>query len=519
MPPQVGRADAGTPVKSQAPVTIEQPKSTEVDKNAAQKPEPPKEDAQTTAKNAEAAKQLAKNVLHEDTSRVQILRNQIAQKLPEKTAPTEDVQKPTTGSPQTLKDQLAEKIAKGSDTPKILPDTVVAQAGPNDTVNDTPPPGTPKHNIPVKTAKGVESLPFPEYERRWNAANDFVKREAALPAKNADVALERLGNLRQEAAKKFGLPGDWFAARNEPEVMRAIELNKSKYGNNAAKSGAAETNAKSQPAQVDQYGKAQAPKADPHAKTGSPSVDPHGNTQPGPVDAHAKTEAAAAKTARAAEEGAAAGKAVGATEKAVSGGQKAVSTGAKVVEGTSVGVRITSPGAKVLAGVTHMAPIADALMLEFEYFTSYAKAHDIIREKNTEKGFAVGMAASLMGASPKDFGLNAIDRGVVTQVLGAEGIAEKSHNKGVYDGYKYAQTLSIEERNKLRNEAFKSLATSSRMGYHTKSEDSFDKTDVIRTAGQMLPGVQKLFSETRKAAELEELKNRKEKNPTYGSKF
>ncbi|HSE39826.1 MAG TPA: hypothetical protein VLH08_03610 [Acidobacteriota bacterium] len=85
MPPQVVRTgDAGTPVTSQAPVTIEQPKTAEVDKSAAQKQEPPKQDAQTVAKNTEGAKKHAEGTKHQEGQRAQMKRNELDQKLPEK---------------------------------------------------------------------------------------------------------------------------------------------------------------------------------------------------------------------------------------------------------------------------------------------------------------------------------------------------------------------------------------------------------------------------------------------------
>ena len=82
MPPQVRRADTGTPVNSQGPVNIEEPKTTEVDKNAAQKQELPKQDAQTVAKNAEAAKQLAGSRRQQNVADEQTVRNKLGQQVP-----------------------------------------------------------------------------------------------------------------------------------------------------------------------------------------------------------------------------------------------------------------------------------------------------------------------------------------------------------------------------------------------------------------------------------------------------
>ena len=83
MPPQVRTADAGTPVHSH-PVSVEQSKTAEFDKNAAQKQEPPKQDTQTTAKNAEAAKQLAGAKKQQNVADEQMVRNNLNQKVPDK---------------------------------------------------------------------------------------------------------------------------------------------------------------------------------------------------------------------------------------------------------------------------------------------------------------------------------------------------------------------------------------------------------------------------------------------------
>jgi hypothetical protein len=563
MPPQVVKTgDVSAPVTPQAPIQIEETKAKEIDTKD-QKQEPPKQDAETAAKNAAAAKQLAKDVIHEDTSRVQIIRNQLAQRVPEKKAPVnvETKQNGPSQASQTAKDQLAEAIAKGADGPKILVDNEPVQAGPQ-------PQQSPSQSIRNKPTGGQNTGGLADAQAKKEAANiaaedaravGYKTRVRALPTDGKSVPVEEALEIKAgksefrilpadkypkptvvpsdshafhktawETMGKSGNPPAAFTVGNQVRVdveqltpdqrQRFIELDKAQNPTNYTKTHphSVDPHAKTQPPSVDPHAKTQPPQADPHAKTQPPSVDPHGKTQAGGQKAAsvAEKEASAAGKAAAssaAKKGTAAGEALSATEK-----RAAALAATHAAEATGTGVKITSAGSKVVQGLAHMSPVADAIFLEFNYFASYAEAHDIIRERNTEKGFAVGMAASLMGSPAKDFGLNAIDRGVVTQVLGAEGIAEKSHNKGVYDGYKYAQSLTTEERNKLREGAFKDLSAK---GYHTVNTNSFDKTDVIYAAGAMLPGVQKLFSETRKAAEAEALRNRKEKNPSYGSKM
>ena len=131
MPPQVRNTGEVSAPIPQAPVQIEAPKTKGIDTKD-QKQEPPKQDAETAAKNAAAAKQHAHDIKNQDTARVQIIKNQLEQKLPEKNAPTDDLHNNSTTSAQTLKDQLAERIKHGSDGHKILKDTPPVQAGPTD---------------------------------------------------------------------------------------------------------------------------------------------------------------------------------------------------------------------------------------------------------------------------------------------------------------------------------------------------------------------------------------------------
>lgn len=98
MPPQVPKADAGTTVHSH-PVSVEQSNATEVDKNAVQKQEPPKEDAQTAAKNAEAAKQHAAGKKQQNVADEQMVRTKLDQRVPDKKTD----KAPTTGNSERQK--------------------------------------------------------------------------------------------------------------------------------------------------------------------------------------------------------------------------------------------------------------------------------------------------------------------------------------------------------------------------------------------------------------------------------
>ena len=84
MPPQVRPSDTGVPVSSQAPVQIEQSKTTETDKKAT--PEQPKQNAETAAKNAEGARQHAAGTIQTEIARANFLKDQLDKKLKDENA-------------------------------------------------------------------------------------------------------------------------------------------------------------------------------------------------------------------------------------------------------------------------------------------------------------------------------------------------------------------------------------------------------------------------------------------------
>ena len=120
MPPEI-RPSQGAQPGSPGVVSNESVQSTP-QAETPQKEQPPKLDPHTEAKNAQSSKQLANDTKNQDTARIQILRNELTQKLPENKAPT----------PQTLKDLLADSIANGPNSPTVLKDHVqfAAPVGP-----------------------------------------------------------------------------------------------------------------------------------------------------------------------------------------------------------------------------------------------------------------------------------------------------------------------------------------------------------------------------------------------------
>ena len=148
----------------------------------------------------------------------------------------------------------------------------------------------------------------------------------------------------------------------------------------------------------------------------------------------------------------------------------------------------------------------DALMLMAQFAGSYAEAHEAIRSRNTRIGFAIGLSANLLnrsfGAVRKHLSRKfVLDREVHTQVLGAVGMAERSHNAGLSAGFRYGELLSDDARYALTDVGLSALAAQGRL---PESRDAlFAAEGVWRLAGALLPTVDRIFEAMRVQAEAE----------------
>lgn len=214
---------------------------------------------------------------------------------------------------------------------------------------------------------------------------------------------------------------------------------------------------------------------------------------------------------------------VAATEaKAAATEVKAAATEIKAV---TTGSRIGSGIAKLGAMGFHLllpGPL-DALMLMVQFAGSYAEAREAIRSRNTRTGFAIGLAAGLMGRSHRAVRKHlsrrfVLDREVHTQVIGAVGVAERAHNAGLDAGFRYAGTLSDEAKDALREFGFSSLAKQGRL---PEREVLFAAEGVWRLAAALLPAVDQIFEAMRVEAEKqmeEEMRRMKRESGCVGMK-
>jgi len=135
------------------------------------------------------------------------------------------------------------------------------------------------------------------------------------------------------------------------------------------------------------------------------------------------------------------------------------------------------------------------LELLSNYLNSYEDAKNNIKADNYTKGFAQGMAAAIVGDAPGDvrskFGLETADPSITDRVLGAEGLAEKFHNKGLVDGYKLFRSLPPKQQKALRQ----GLAVQG-LDVKNKSVDN-----ILHVEVSILPNVKEMFKRAREEEE------------------
>ncbi len=201
----------------------------------------------------------------------------------------------------------------------------------------------------------------------------------------------------------------------------------------------------------------------------------------------------AGKGAEAAEKGASKlGKGAEVTEQGIgAAGKGAGAAGEAAVEAGEEGaVKLGAAGAAmdVLGFVGFML---EPLQMMGNYFGSFEEAKNAIKSQGYTDGFSQGVAAALKGMPPGDVDAmqySAANPTTGQRVIGAEGVEERYHNKGLLDGYRYFQSLPPEKQKQLRDAA-------------TANGWDLKKDDVTEVERGVKPMVQDMFQ---KAAEAQE---------------
>ena len=185
-----------------------------------------------------------------------------------------------------------------------------------------------------------------------------------------------------------------------------------------------------------------------------------------------------------------------AEEEAGVAGKGAAGEGASAAEEAAVeageegAVKLGAAGAAldVLGFVGFML---EPLQMMGNYFGSFEEAKNAIKSQGYTDGFSQGVAAALKGMPPGEVDAmqySAANPTLGQRVIGAEGVEERYHNKGLLDGYRYFQSLPPQKQKQLRDAA-------------TANGWDLKKDDVTEVERGVKPMVQDMFQ---KAAEAQE---------------
>jgi hypothetical protein len=201
------------------------------------------------------------------------------------------------------------------------------------------------------------------------------------------------------------------------------------------------------------------------------------------------------------------------TEKATGAGTKtfvkAEETAIKAE--TKLGSRLAKGAGRL--GLSMLLPgPEDAIMLMADFAGSYLEAWEIIEERNTRSGIAMGIAAGMMGLNwdwvQQNVWRRFVSRDVATQVVGAVGKAERSYNDGLVRGYKYGAGHPQRMKNRILGEAFTILFQE---GYRTDEEGLFTVDTVARVAAVLTPLADDFLRQAAKRREAREKREEEER--------
>jgi hypothetical protein len=187
---------------------------------------------------------------------------------------------------------------------------------------------------------------------------------------------------------------------------------------------------------------------------------------------------------------------------------------------TKLGSRVATGAGRL--GLSMLLPgPEDAIMLMVDFAGSYQEAWDIIEQRNTRSGIAMGIASGMMGLDwgwvQENLWRRFATRSVEAEVIGAVGKAERSYNDGLVRGHKYGAGHPRGMKNRILAEAFGMLAQE---GYQTSEAGLFTIDTVARVARVLMPLADDFLrqaAERKEAREKREMEQRLKEAKAWGS--
>src|SRR5262249_48442619 len=160
----------------------------------------------------------------------------------------------------------------------------------------------------------------------------------------------------------------------------------------------------------------------------------------------------------------------------------------------------------------------DAFELMIRYAGSFEAAKEAVRERNLEDGFAIGWACYLLFPTwerASTFAFTTVERGVITQVIAAVGVAENAFNEGLVRGFLYGEKHSEAQLNRVRQRALDAVHRSERTVYGRYLGDGvyqFVRDDVFLFAGTLHEATRAVLAESERRREARNEKERLERD-------
>lgn len=182
------------------------------------------------------------------------------------------------------------------------------------------------------------------------------------------------------------------------------------------------------------------------------------------------------------------------------GGAKAMGeAAAEALPEAAVKGLVASGGRAFLSALGELGlPMLDAILAGAAGISAMEEGKERLKQRSTAEGFSAGLAAGLLGESPdwvrEKLGFHSAAPQITDHVAGTEGIAEQSFNDGLAAGFKFARSLTPDQKKQLLGAAFKSLAA---QGYRVSEKDFSGEANVRKIGAALNPIIQAMVEKAR----------------------
>jgi hypothetical protein len=201
------------------------------------------------------------------------------------------------------------------------------------------------------------------------------------------------------------------------------------------------------------------------------------------------------------------------TPSPTTGGKVATEVAEDALKRRKVFMRVARAIPKLIDGL--VPDPTDVIEMMIQYAQAFEAARAAVRKRNLERGFAIGWAAYLVVPRWEwavYFADTHVDKGVITQVIDAVGVAENAFNEGLVRGFIYGEKHSKAQLDRVRQRAFEAIHRSGQTVGRDIGDDvyQFGRDDVYSFAGALLPAAVAVIADAEQRKEIREERERME---------